>query len=308
MTKGTGVGNLQSKRALFIGAACIDVVIYLKRLPKTEEDIHPYRQVMSLGGCACNAASAARLISENIEFAGAVGSGVFGELTEKYLLERGLRANIRSEEENGCCYCFVEDGGERTFLSVHGAEYTFRREWMKDMDRKGFDYVYISGLEVEEPTGDALIDYLSEFPDRKIFYCPGPRGTDLKDKNARILALKPVLHINRNEALKLAHSTSGKQYEDYEAAAQALSSLTGERVVVTLGDKGAYCFDGEKGYTIPAEKTTVVNTIGAGDTHVGTLIGCLTEGKGWRESLEMANKMAALTVSCEGAIPPAKAV
>ena len=44
------------------------------------------------------------------------------------------------------------------------------------------------------------------------------------------------------------------------------------------------------------EKTKVVNTIGAGDTHVGTLIGCLTEGMDWKESLKKANKMAALSV------------
>ena len=92
------------KRALFIGAACVDVVIYLHRLPKTEEDIHPMRQVMRLGGCACNAAGAARLITENVELASVVGTGVFGELTERFLAERGLKTVIRSEEENGCCY------------------------------------------------------------------------------------------------------------------------------------------------------------------------------------------------------------
>ncbi len=291
------------KRALFIGAACIDVVIYLHRLPKTEEDIHPLRQVMSLGGCACNAACAARLISENIEFAGVVGTGVFGELTERFLLEKGLKVRIRTEKENGCCYCFVEDGGERTFLSVHGAEYTFFREGMKEIDKTDFDYVYISGLEVEEPTGDELIDYLAEFPDRKIFYCPGTRGTNLNDKNKRIFSLNPVLHLNRNETMDLAGSISGNRYSGFKEAAAFLHSMTGERVVVTLGDKGVYCREGDADYVISAEKTKVVNTIGAGDTHVGTLIGCLTEGMDWKESLKKANKMAALSVAGETPVP-----
>ena len=35
------------KRALFIGAACVDVVIYIDRLPKTKEDIHPKKQVQN---------------------------------------------------------------------------------------------------------------------------------------------------------------------------------------------------------------------------------------------------------------------
>ncbi len=36
------------RKALFIGSACIDVILYLERLPKTEEDIHPGKQVMQL--------------------------------------------------------------------------------------------------------------------------------------------------------------------------------------------------------------------------------------------------------------------
>ena len=291
-------------RALFIGSACVDVVIYLDHLPKTEEDIHPEKQVMSLGGCACNAASAARLITENVEFAGVVGSGVFGELTDKLLSERGLKTNIRTDQENGCCYCFVERGGERTFISVHGAEYTFNREWMREIDKKKYGFVYVCGLEVEEPTGDALIDYLSEYPERKIFYCPGPRGTDLGKKNERLLSLSPVLHVNQDEAVKLAHSVSGRDFSGYEEASAFLNSVTNERVVVTLGDKGVYCLDKDESYTIPAEKAEVVNTIGAGDTHVGVLMGCLVKGMTWKESLAMANKMAARSVSCEGPVPP----
>lgn len=292
------------KKGLFIGSACIDVVIYLHRLPKTEEDIHPIRQVMSLGGCACNAASAARLMTGNVVFAGAVGRGVFGELAEKLLRERGLAVNIRAEEENGCCYCFVEDGGERTFLSVHGAEYTFQREWMRTLDRESFDYVYVSGLEVEEPTGDALIDYLFEYPGRKVFYCPGPRGTGLKEKNERILSLSPILHLNQNEAVRLAESLSAGKCSGYEEAADILYSITHERVVVTLGEQGAYCRESDAGYAIPAVKTKVVNTIGAGDTHAGTLIGCLIKGMDWKKSLEAANQMAALVVGREEPVPP----
>ena len=296
------------KRALFIGAACVDVVIYIDRLPKTKEDIHPKKQVMSLGGCTCNAASAARLISENIEFAGAVGSGVYGELTEKFLMERGLKINIRDKEENGCCYCFVEGDGERTFMSVHGVEYSFKREWFKELDKEKFDYVYVTGLEVEEPTGDALIDYLYEYPKRKVFYCPGPRGTRLDEKNKRIFSLKPILHLNQDEVTEIAKSISGENFNGYEEAAKYLHTLTDERVVVTLGEAGVYCVDGDDSYIIPAEKTTVVNTIGAGDTHVGTIIGCLVKGMEWRESLAMANKMSALAVASEGPIPPAELV
>ena len=43
------------KPALIIGSTCVDVIINIHHLPKTEEDIHPTSQSMAIGGCAFNA-------------------------------------------------------------------------------------------------------------------------------------------------------------------------------------------------------------------------------------------------------------
>ena len=286
------------KKALFIGATCIDVILYLERLPKTEEDIHPEKQIMRLGGCAGNAARACRLVTEHAELASPVGTGVFGELTEKLLGEAGLSVRIRSEQENGCCYCFVEKGGERTFLSVHGAEYVFHKEWMGPFDEMDIAYVYVCGLEIEEPTGEALIGYLGEHPGRQIVYCPGPRGIPLKERNERLFALHPILHLNKPEALEL----SGKA--EVTEAAEELRKRTENTVIVTLGAEGAYALPKEgEGFFTPGEKATVVNTIGAGDTHAGAFIGSLLEGMSLTEAVARANHAAAKAVESESAVP-----
>ncbi len=49
------------KPALIIGSTCVDVIINIHHLPKTEEDIHPTSQSMAIGGCAFNAAYMVRL-------------------------------------------------------------------------------------------------------------------------------------------------------------------------------------------------------------------------------------------------------
>ena len=314
------------KKALFIGAACVDVVIYLERLPKTEEDLHPHKQDFALGGCAGNAARAARLLSDSIELASPVGTGVFGELAEKFLRKAQIPVRIRVPEENGCCYCFVEDGGERTFLSVHGAEYTFHREWMSPFDHENIEYVYVSGLEVEEPTGHALLRYLAEYPQRNIVYCPGTRGIGIPDKNRELFSLRPILHLNAKEAEAIAKSLAGEAPEKMPderiatltaslpdhagisretlGSAAYLQTFTENAVIVTLGEKGAYCLprDGA-GFFVPAVKTKVVNTIGAGDTHAGAFIASLLNGKDLKESLQAANALAARTVAIEAAVP-----
>jgi len=40
----------------------------------------------------------------------------------------------------------VEDGGERTFLSDHGAEYRFRPEWFSLLSGADYSGVYLCGL------------------------------------------------------------------------------------------------------------------------------------------------------------------
>ena len=49
------------KQILVIGSACVDVIISLHHLPRTQEDLHPTGHALSLGGCAYNTASSIRL-------------------------------------------------------------------------------------------------------------------------------------------------------------------------------------------------------------------------------------------------------
>ena len=46
------------KRVLVIGSTCVDVIIRVDHLPKTEENMHPHSQTFQVGGCAYNIAFA----------------------------------------------------------------------------------------------------------------------------------------------------------------------------------------------------------------------------------------------------------
>ena len=63
--------------------------------------------------------------------------------------------------ENGCCYCFVEPGGASTFVSYHGADYHYELAWFDAIDMDEVDAVYVCGLEVEDPTGPVVVEFLS---------------------------------------------------------------------------------------------------------------------------------------------------
>ena len=57
---------------------------------------------------------------------------------------------IRDRQKNGCCYCLVDDSGERTFICEHGAEYFYQASWFDQLDANNYQQVYVCGLEIEE--------------------------------------------------------------------------------------------------------------------------------------------------------------
>ena len=106
----------------------------------------------------------------------AVGGGIYGDYVRKHLTERGVPIHVsRPERENGCCYCMVEDGGERTFIVDHGVEYTFSEDYLENIDTETIDSVYVCGLEVEEVNGPEIMAYLEKHPDYTVYFAPGAR-------------------------------------------------------------------------------------------------------------------------------------
>ena len=291
------------KKLLFIGSTVVDVIINIDHLPRTCEDVNVYGQELAMGGCAFNAFSMARRFGADCVLFSPVGAGIYGDFVQAHLEAEDIRVPIpRRSRENGCCYCFVEPDGERTFVSYHGAEYLFEKEWFDALDASEIGGAYFCGIEVEDPPGENIIAFLEENPHITPYFAPGPRITRLQpERLRRILALHPVLHLNEEEA-KAAAALYGRPLDDsVEAAAAALCRLTGNTVVVTLGAAGCmYCTGTELGYVegFPAEP---VDTIGAGDSHIGALMGQLAAGTPLDEALRTANRIASAVVSVRGA-------
>ena len=286
------------KKILIIGNTCADIVIRVPHLPVTAEDIQPSSQFFSLGGCPFNAANIIRQSGVPFYFSTPTGTGIYGDFVRKELQKRCFPLTVPVEEENGCCYCLVEDGGERTFLSLHGVEYLFRREWMRNVRMEEFAMCYVCGLEVEESTGGELVSWLRESPGPELFFAPGPRLMSIPSGRLdALLALHPVLHLNRDEAFRLSGTSDCRQ------AAFSIRGITGNTVIITLGADGACCLVPGAGelITVPAVKAEICDTIGAGDSHIGQVMASRALGRSWEEALRDANLTAAQVVSVPGA-------
>lgn len=285
------------KKLLFIGSAVADVVLRVSALPSSGDDFVVYDQIVRLGGCACNACRAALLAdtSDCILFS-PVGNGVWGDWVHDALEEEGLSTPIPPvDRPNGCCYCLVTPDGERSFLSYQGAEYLYRPEWF-DILTDDYDGVYVCGLEIERATGQVLLDWLERRKPQPLFFAPGPRVCRIAPKRmARLLALHPIMHLSSPEATQYAKT------DDVREAAARIHALTEAPVIVTLGAEGAYVLTDEGGETLPGLPARVVDTIGAGDSHIGTVMAALAEGLSLREAVHRANQVSAAVVSLSGA-------
>ena len=284
------------KQTLIIGSAVVDVIIHIPKLPKTGEDIHITRQARSLGGCAYNVSDILRHFGVPYSLCTAVGSGIYGDFVRKELEKRGVPIYVSRPEENGCCYCMVEADGERTFIVDHGIEYSFYEQYLEKIDRDTIDSVYVCGLEIEETCGWNIIEYLKKHLDYTIYFAPGSRIMEIQpDRMEAMLSLHPVIHMNEGESLAFTGEKTVEQ------AARRIFEKTENTVIITLGEKGSYCYDGADHYAEPVP-ATVCDTIGAGDSHMGAVIAARRLGYPFHDAIQLANHISSAVVSKEGAL------
>lgn len=283
------------KKVLIIGSSVCDVIINLNKIPHSGEDENIVSQSLNIGGCAFNVASVLKYFDIPFDLYSPIGKGVYGDFVRNVFINENIPILLNSEEKNGCCYCLVESNGERTFICEHGAEYIYKEEWLNNINTSLYEYVYICGLEIEEPTGYYIINFLEKNPHLKIIFAPSPRICLIdQDKMNRLLFLSPILHLNDKEILNYTKK------ESIEEAASYLYNHTHKPVIVTLGKKGCYYFDGYHHY-IESIPVNVIDTIGAGDSHIGTIIAMLYKNESFDKCMREANKIAALVVSQKGA-------
>jgi len=293
------------KQTLVIGSTVVDVFLQLPSLPRRGEDVNVLNSEYRIGGCAYNVYKTLVLFESPAVLCSPVGFGIFGRMVRDALHKDGLRPIASLEKENGCCYCLIEPDGERTFLSHHGAEYLFSRSWLNNIDYSHTDSVYICGIDIEEPTGTEMVEFVKEHPELSVFFSPGPRIMHIpfdimesilncRDKDGK----GPFLHLNEAETLGFTRMTSVEEGADY------LAKITGNSVVVTYGKLGCYCLEkaGMTGSHIPGFPACVVDTVGAGDAHFGALIACLKEGMELEKACRRANKISAGVVGIKGAV------
>ncbi|MBR2676610.1 MAG: ribokinase [Solobacterium sp.] len=293
------------KKALMIGSTVADIMIYVDHLPSVEEDVEPTGQTMSIGGCCFNVSNMLSFFKVPYTLFSPVGSGIYGTFILEELKKRGIEPFLTRSDANGCCYCIVDKNGNRSFLALHGAEYLFEKEWFEALDSSEYSDVYVCGLEIEDKTGDVIVDFIKRNPQLNVYFAPSARLLHIPENlMEELLDCSPILHLNREEACMYLRSRGELQEAEPEVPqlCRQLYERTKNIVFVTDGANGAYAFDGEQEYGVPAFPATARDGTGAGDSHIGTLMALRMLGYPLQTAMRIAAFASARVVSQSGGI------
>lgn len=283
-------------KTLVLGNVFVDVIVNVDALPKTGDDIMCNKQLISIGGCAYNVATVLKNFEVEHDLISPVGNGIYGEIIREELEKNDYKKYITDDSgDNGYCLCLVEKDGERSFITIRGIESTYKSKWLEDIDSSEYDNIYVSGYEMEGESGVIISNWLLKQKDKTLFFAPGPRINYIQKKTMeKILTLNPILHLNDDEALKYTNKSNIMD------AAKEINRLTLNSVFITLGKDGVMYFNGNNYKFIDGISTQVVNTIGAGDSHIGAIIASYSKGCNYDECCYIANKVASKVVGYEG--------
>jgi ribokinase len=282
------------KRLVSLGSVIVDLVLEVPRLPDRGGDVLATQRGMAAGG-AFNVLSAAARLGLPGVYAGPHGTGPFGDLVRAALAREGVEASLPPDSnlDTGWTLALVEPDGERTFVTVTGADALVIAEALSSIQYMDGDAVYMSGYDLAYPGAAAAISGHVAGLSRGLFVVldPGPLVADIEtERLAAVLQRTDMLSLNAREVDALGG------LDAVMSRAQPTATL-----IVRRGAQGATIHaPGSEPVAIPSIKVRAVDTSGAGDVHVGANLAGLARGMSWPEAVLFANRAAAYAVSRPG--------
>ena len=287
------------KKIVVIGSCNTDMVIKGQRLPVPGETVLGGEFFMNPGGKGANQAVAVARMGGNVSFISKTGNDVFGRQSiELYKQENIGTENIFSDANNpsGVDLITVDAHGENCIAVASGANATLLAADI-DKAKNEIERADIILMQLEIPL--ETVEYVAKKAferGQKVVLNPAPA----QHLSAELMKCLYLITPNKTEAEIL----SGIKVADWETAQKAADVIAKkgvENVIVTLGSMGALIKEKNQYHKVEAVKVKALDTTAAGDTFNGALCVGLAEGLSLKESVELATKASAVTVTRMGA-------
>ncbi len=296
---------MKQPRLLVIGSLVMDLIVCAERFVNAGETILGTDYHTASGGKGANQAAQAALLGADVAMAGKVGDDAFGREMLSSLNRAGVdtsRVRVTHEAPSGVGNIQIQSVMGKTqtrLVVVPGANMTFTQDDIAPLEREICRYDMVI-LQLEIPMAvNELVAAWAARDGVPVMLNPAPAAA----LDAAFLSHLSWLAPNEHEASLLTGLPIATE-TDMRRAADWLRQRGCPNVIITLGDRGAACQNGETFFVSPCIPCKhPVDPTAAGDSFIGAFCTALSAGMPVRQAMTFANQAASITVSRMGAQP-----
>ncbi len=283
------LANFRATHLKSLASGLVDQVTFVPHLPAPGGDVLATKTFSQVGG-ALNLEAAASRLGLKAQHCTPVGTGPRADAIQIAMAIEGVEAlgiEDFTEGDSGLCITLVEPDGQRSFVTISGAEGKRSFAELEQYDYDDEAWLVIYGYELVYPTSrDAFMElFASGLIKSKIVFDPGPTTAELTSEVLDwIGAHATLISCNLSEYEKLAPHVGPECW-----------------LLLRKGAEGAELWHrGAIVATAAGRKVNVVDTNGAGDVHTGAFLAALAKGNDLQASLELACRAAEYSIQLEG--------
>lgn len=282
------------------GSINIDLVVEVPHLPTRGETVIGNRFFTTAGGKAANQAVAIAKLGIPVHLIGQIGDDDFGKTLLQNLQTVGVKTDqvtINPHTHSGIASITVDEKGQNTIACAGGAN-----RLVGEQELAKFRALLPKSKIVLLELGVPLSSVLAAARDARASGCclildPAPAQSNLPNE---LYELVDIITPNEVEASQLV----GFTVDGVTTARQAatfLHQMGAKKVIITLGNQGAFCSTEAESFWVKPIPVRVIDAVAAGDAFNGALAAALASGKSLREAVEWGNIAGALAVTKHGA-------
>ena len=288
------------KRILVVSSANMDMVMNVARVPNGGETVIDKGEYSYIpGGKGANSAVAFSRLGGKCIFLTKLGKDANGDTLLKLYKNEGMDVSYIKRDESagtGLAAILVEKTGQNRIIVFPGANSKIELDTVSNAIGSGPDALYMQF----EINYDAIIHAANEAYKAGIpvFIDAGPANKDFPlEKLPKVTVFSP----NENETESFTGIAPTDPDSCKRAALRLLERVKAEYIILKLGKRGAYIFDGENGVTKAPYDMPVVDTTAAGDAFTAALTLEYLRSGDIMSSCDFANAAGSITVSRKGA-------
>lgn len=220
-------------------------------------------------------------------------TGKDGAMLLEFCREHGVDTRFirRVAMQTGNAVIQVSDTGENSIVLFPGANFQNDTDYVKQVLNQ-FEAGDFLILQNEINCLREMIDLAYE-RGMKIVLNPSPMNRHILEAD-----LRKITYFIMNETE--GYQITGKM-EPEEILKEMTGRFPGSKIVLTLGEKGAFYQEGERRAYQDSYKVKAVDTTAAGDTFTGYFLAAIIRGMKIEEALKCASKASSITASRMGA-------